>query len=161
MRQFSITVKLAPLDGLGEPWWLSNVYGPTARADKAAFLQELRIIRANCPGPWLLCGDFNLIYKASDKNNGRIHHGLMRSFHSWMTCNWKSYTSPVVSSPGLMEETAPRWNSSTVPLPWWNGWSNTPVTKCGVSRLTTPTVQPRAAPARTQLRTMGMVTLSF
>jgi endonuclease/exonuclease/phosphatase family metal-dependent hydrolase len=82
MRRFSIIVKLVLLDDLGKPWCLSNVYGPTARADKAAFLQDLRIIRTNCPGPWLLYGDFNLIYKASDKNNGRLHHGLMRSFCS-------------------------------------------------------------------------------
>lgn len=67
---------------MGEPWWLTNVYGPTARANKAAFLLELRTIHANCLGPWLICGDFNLIYKASDKNNGRRHHGLMRSFGS-------------------------------------------------------------------------------
>ncbi|XP_066323685.1 uncharacterized protein [Miscanthus floridulus] len=81
-RRFSVTTKLTPLNGHGEPWWLTNVYGPTARADKADFLQELRDVRASCPGPWLLCGDFNLIYKASDKNNGRLHHGLMRRFRN-------------------------------------------------------------------------------
>uniref|UniRef100_A0A452YJP6 Endonuclease/exonuclease/phosphatase domain-containing protein n=1 Tax=Aegilops tauschii subsp. strangulata TaxID=200361 RepID=A0A452YJP6_AEGTS len=29
--------------------------------EKIAFLQEIRDIRADCPGPWMLCGDFNLI----------------------------------------------------------------------------------------------------
>jgi hypothetical protein len=78
-RRFSITVKLTPLNGQGEPWWLTNVYGPATRADKAAFLQELRDVRASCPGPWLL---FNLIYLASDKNNGRLHRSLMSRFRS-------------------------------------------------------------------------------
>jgi exonuclease III len=40
VRRFSVTVKLAALDGIGVPWWLTNVYGPTARADKATFLQS-------------------------------------------------------------------------------------------------------------------------
>lgn len=28
----------------------------------------------------MLCGDFNMIYKAADKNNGRLHRGVMRRF---------------------------------------------------------------------------------
>jgi hypothetical protein len=79
-RHFSVTIKLAPLYGQGEPWWLTNVYGPTARANKADFLQELRDVRSICPKPWLLCGDFNLIYKANDKNNGKLHRGMMCRF---------------------------------------------------------------------------------
>jgi exonuclease III len=63
-------------------WWLSNVYGPSSNSssEKTAFLQELRDIRAACAGPWLVCGDFNLIYQAADKNHGRLHRGLMRAF---------------------------------------------------------------------------------
>jgi hypothetical protein len=37
-------------------------------------------VRAASGGPWLLCGDFNLIYKANDKNNGRLDHANMRRF---------------------------------------------------------------------------------
>jgi hypothetical protein len=44
-------------------WWITVVYGPQDDAAKVAFLNELRNIRAVCPGPWLLCGDFNLILK--------------------------------------------------------------------------------------------------
>lgn len=33
-------------------------------------------------GPWAMCGDFNMIYEACDKNNGRLHTGVMRSFRS-------------------------------------------------------------------------------
>uniref|UniRef100_A0A452Z0G1 Endonuclease/exonuclease/phosphatase domain-containing protein n=1 Tax=Aegilops tauschii subsp. strangulata TaxID=200361 RepID=A0A452Z0G1_AEGTS len=35
-------------------------------------MQELRDIRDECPGLWMLCGDFNLIYRDEDKNNGNV-----------------------------------------------------------------------------------------
>lgn len=73
-----------PLNGSRIQWWLTNVYGPTARADKEDFLAELCDVRTRCPGPWLLCGDFNLIYMARDKNNGRLHRGLMRRFRGFL-----------------------------------------------------------------------------
>lgn len=77
VRQYSVTVRLTPLADGGQPWWLTNVYGPTAQNEKEAFLQELRDVRASCVGPWLLCGDFNLIYRAADMNNGRLHRASM------------------------------------------------------------------------------------
>jgi endonuclease/exonuclease/phosphatase family metal-dependent hydrolase len=49
------------------------VYVPHQEQEKAAFLQELRSIRSSHVGPWLLCGDFNFIYKAQDKNNQRLN----------------------------------------------------------------------------------------
>ena len=82
VRRFSVTVKLSPADGHAEPWWLTNVYGPATRAGKPDFFQELRDINASCPSAWLVCGDFNIIYLASDKNSGRLHRGLMRRFRS-------------------------------------------------------------------------------
>lgn len=84
VRRFSITLRLSPLNGPGEPWWLTNVYGPTANGERAAFLQELRDVRAAAPGPWLICGDFNMIYRAADKNNGRLHRGVMRRFRDFL-----------------------------------------------------------------------------
>ena len=66
-------MRLTPLNGLGEPWWLTNVYGSTNHAEKGDFLQELRDARSVIQGPWLLCSDFNMFYQASDKNNGRSH----------------------------------------------------------------------------------------
>lgn len=48
--------------------------------DKVAFLQELRDVRVTCPGAWLLCGDFNMIYRAEDKNNRRLNRRSMRRF---------------------------------------------------------------------------------
>lgn len=78
-RRFSVTVSLSS-PTLQASWWLTNVYGPVLRPHKPAFLHELRDIRAACAGAWLLCGDFNLICNAADKNNGRLHRGLMRAF---------------------------------------------------------------------------------
>ena len=53
----------------GQLWWLTCVYGPQGNEEKIQFMQELRDLRANCTGPWLLVGDFNLILRAEDKNN--------------------------------------------------------------------------------------------
>jgi exonuclease III len=73
VRRFSITMRVSPLNGPGEPWSITNVYGPTEHADKGDFLHELRDVRSACLGPWMVCGDFNMIYQASDKNNNRLH----------------------------------------------------------------------------------------
>jgi hypothetical protein len=42
---------------------------PQANDENIQFLQELRDIRSAALGPWIIAGDFNLIYKAEDKNN--------------------------------------------------------------------------------------------
>jgi hypothetical protein len=61
----------------GDPWWLTTVYGPQDEQEKVAFLEELRQLCTGRVGPWLLCGDFNLIYKAMDKSCGRLNRRLM------------------------------------------------------------------------------------
>ncbi|CAN6381181.1 unnamed protein product [Urochloa humidicola] len=63
----SLTVKVTLRAAASQPWWLMSVYGPQGDQDKVAFLQELRSRRATLVGPWLLRGDFNLIYQAADK----------------------------------------------------------------------------------------------
>jgi hypothetical protein len=52
-----------------DEWWLTCVHGPQGNDRKLLLLQELHLIRANCAGPWIVGGDFNLIYKDEDKNN--------------------------------------------------------------------------------------------
>jgi endonuclease/exonuclease/phosphatase family metal-dependent hydrolase len=64
----------------GCAWWLTCVYGPQGNNEKVMFLQELRDIREVCMGPWMLAGDFNLIYRASDKNNSNINRVMMSRF---------------------------------------------------------------------------------
>jgi endonuclease/exonuclease/phosphatase family metal-dependent hydrolase len=44
------------------------------------FLQELKDIRAECLGPWVLAGDFNLIYRTSEKNNSNTNRAMMDRF---------------------------------------------------------------------------------
>lgn len=75
VRRFFVTLRLTPLNGPGDSWCLTNVYGPTNHADKDDFLQVRRDVHANYLGPWLLCGDFNMIYQACDKNSDRLHRG--------------------------------------------------------------------------------------
>jgi endonuclease/exonuclease/phosphatase family metal-dependent hydrolase len=47
---------------------------------KEAFLTELEGLATSCVGSWLICGDFNLIYQAQDKNNDRLNRRLMQRF---------------------------------------------------------------------------------
>jgi hypothetical protein len=61
--------------GSGLPWWLVSVYGPQLDVEKSLFFDELRRL-----WPWLLCGDFNLIYMASNKSNSRLNSGMMGKF---------------------------------------------------------------------------------
>lgn len=76
-RRFSVSVPLQSLRAsTRQPWWLTLVYGPSTRDNKPAFLSELSKVWASCPGLWMVCGDFNLIYQAEDKNNDRLHRGL-------------------------------------------------------------------------------------
>jgi exonuclease III len=72
------SVQFLPADG--EPWWLTCVYGPQGDEDKINFLQELRSVRSHCQGPWVVAGDFNLIYKEEDKNNANLNRAMMGRF---------------------------------------------------------------------------------
>ena len=56
------------------------VYGPVREEDKGAFLDELHQARAACHGPWLVVGDFNMIYQAADKSNDRLNLRSMWRF---------------------------------------------------------------------------------
>jgi hypothetical protein len=53
------------------------VYGPQGNKEKIQFMQELCEIRTACQGPWMIAGDFNLIYKAEDKNNSNYNRAMM------------------------------------------------------------------------------------
>lgn len=57
---YSVLIKFKT-DG-EQSWWFSGIYGPHLDAEKPAFLEELREVRSLCSGPWMLAGDFNMIY---------------------------------------------------------------------------------------------------
>lgn len=79
-RVDSYSVLVHFMEEEGRNWWFSGVYGPQEDNDKLLFLQELRDIRALCHGPWMVVGDFNLIYQAEDKNNANLNRALMGRF---------------------------------------------------------------------------------
>jgi endonuclease/exonuclease/phosphatase family metal-dependent hydrolase len=60
------------------------VYGPQHDDEKVEFLNELLLFRETNLGPWLLCGDFNMIYQAEDKNNDRLDRRNMRRFRAFI-----------------------------------------------------------------------------
>jgi hypothetical protein len=80
---YSITARVKH-NGGGPEWCLTLFYGLTVGADKSTLLAELRMIRKYKPSPWLLSGNFNMIYIAKDKSNGRLDRRWMRQFHSFL-----------------------------------------------------------------------------
>uniref|UniRef100_A0A0A9ANQ6 Endonuclease/exonuclease/phosphatase domain-containing protein n=1 Tax=Arundo donax TaxID=35708 RepID=A0A0A9ANQ6_ARUDO len=43
-------------------------------------MTEIRNLQQAMHNRWMLLGDFNLIYRTSDKSNGRVNRRLMASF---------------------------------------------------------------------------------
>lgn len=79
---YSVSVLFAEQDGRN--WWFTGVYGPQGDDEKVLFLQELRNIHAQCNGPWLVAGDFTLIYQAADKNNTNLYRAMMGRFRCFL-----------------------------------------------------------------------------
>jgi hypothetical protein len=52
--------------------------------EKIAFLQEHREVRSVCLRPWMVAGDFNLIYKDEDKNNSNYSREMRRRFRRFI-----------------------------------------------------------------------------
>jgi exonuclease III len=67
-----VAVKVKHLSEVN-PWWLTMFYGPQDEQEKVVFLTKLRQLHSGRVSPWLLCGDFNVIYKAADKNNNHLN----------------------------------------------------------------------------------------
>jgi hypothetical protein len=60
------------------------VYSPQLEADKLIFLNELNTLQHYVQREWLVVGDFNMIYKANNKNNSRLNRRLMGKFKSFL-----------------------------------------------------------------------------
>jgi hypothetical protein len=69
----------------GTTFKLTTVYGPTDHAEKEAFLNETIAAKPSDDSKWLIIGDFNLIYKAEDKNNSNLNFRLMGLFRRALT----------------------------------------------------------------------------
>jgi hypothetical protein len=83
IKVISLSAKLRPVMG-GIEWWLTTVYGSCFDVGKPYFLAELNDMRTIQSGPWLICGDFNMVYRANDKNNGRVNRRLMGQFRRFL-----------------------------------------------------------------------------
>ena len=81
IRRFSITASVTIRDCLST-FLLTTVYGPTRDNLKGDFLRELRRIQPDDDQSWLVLGDFNLIYRARDKNNTNLNLRRMRQFRT-------------------------------------------------------------------------------
>jgi hypothetical protein len=73
---FLLSVKLMPA-AVESEWWLVIVYGPCSNSGKSYFLLELNDLHHVHVGPWMICDDFNMLYRAEDKNSGRVNRRLM------------------------------------------------------------------------------------
>ncbi|XP_073360261.1 uncharacterized protein [Aegilops tauschii subsp. strangulata] len=76
---FSITVRVE-IVGSSELFWMTTVYGPSLDEQKANFLSEVASAAPPPSEPWMLNGDFNMIYQARDKSNGLINRRMMGRF---------------------------------------------------------------------------------
>ncbi|XP_020156914.1 uncharacterized protein [Aegilops tauschii subsp. strangulata] len=79
VASFSITAKVKIIS-TGCSFWMTTVYGPTDDQQKANFLSELAAVAPPATEPWMLNGDFNMIYQARDKNNCNINRRMMGRF---------------------------------------------------------------------------------
>ena len=82
VHRYSVSVLLC--GSTGSPWWLTGVYGPQHDEDKISFLADLREVRSSCPGPFVLAGDFNMIYCSEDKNNDNVNRAMMGRFRRFV-----------------------------------------------------------------------------
>lgn len=80
-RQFSATA-LVRVMLTGASFSLTTCYGPADDGRKEDFLHEMLSIKPAAGTPWLILGDFNLIYQASDKNNLNLNRRLMGKFRA-------------------------------------------------------------------------------
>ena len=76
---FSVTAKVTVLHSNASSW-LTTVYGPADDARKDAFLAELSQVAPPSGEPWIITGDFNIIYEARDKSNLNLNRRIMGMF---------------------------------------------------------------------------------
>jgi hypothetical protein len=69
-------------------------------------------VRKGCLGPWLVAGDFNLIYREEDKNNGNLDRAMMGRFRRWLNdLALKESLFMVANLRGVMGSCLPPWLS--------------------------------------------------
>lgn len=79
LGRFSVSATITMREE-AQQWSIIVVYGLQLETEKIAFLAELEGLQSLMKPAWLIIGDFNLIYKASDKNNDRLNRRMMQRF---------------------------------------------------------------------------------
>lgn len=64
------------------PFVITNIYAPSNRKLKQAFLDELNLIKEDDQTPWLIVGDFNLIRFSHEKNKRSFRQREAGAFNS-------------------------------------------------------------------------------
>jgi hypothetical protein len=80
-KSFTISAKITVLNS-NLTFSLTTCYGPADDGRKEEFLLEMNSVRPPPNVPWLIVGDFNLIYQATDKNNLNLNRRLMGKFRA-------------------------------------------------------------------------------
>jgi hypothetical protein len=78
-RSFTISAMVQVLSN-SPPFLLATCYVPSEDSRKEEFLAELTSIKPITNVPWLIIGDFNLIYQATDKSNLNLNRRLIGKF---------------------------------------------------------------------------------
>lgn len=121
--RYSISARVTPRDSLPaatSSFLLTTVYAPTRHVEKELFLQHLLSLKPESGTRLLLDGNFNLIYRANNKDNTRLNPRLMRRFRAALNfCElneihlqnrkftwsnerrWLTLPRPVLLQPGL------------------------------------------------------------
>ncbi|WVZ92280.1 hypothetical protein U9M48_038358 [Paspalum notatum var. saurae] len=110
-----------------DTWSLTGVYGPQGDSEKIQFLAEIKDVKQRRLPKWTIMGDFNLIFRAEDKNNSRINRRLMGSFKSVLDelelkeiklhgrkFTWSSETTYWVQLNGFLEVVQQSWSKPIV-----------------------------------------------
>jgi hypothetical protein len=79
---YAITGEVYSTDN--QVWWITVIYGPQSAVDNIFFLTELAERRSLCTGAWMIIGDFNMILRASEKNNDRLDRNTMARFREFV-----------------------------------------------------------------------------
>ena len=77
--RFSITARVLELHSRLH-FWITTVYGPTDDTQKDSFLAEIAATAPSTVEPWMINGDFNMIYQVADKNNANINRRMIGKF---------------------------------------------------------------------------------
>ena len=81
LRRFSMTARVNLLHN-SETFFITAVYRPTRHREKDAFLRQIKRLKPADREPWLLFGDFNMIYRACGKNNNNLNLRRMGRFRA-------------------------------------------------------------------------------